>query len=108
MDTKAGEMLGIGKLSHPAGGCQQSFRRNTAAIHAGPAHIARLDDRHLQSVISGMFGRIETAITGTDHDHIEVETGVAHPDSCMEAVIVARRRSKRRGTAAEATLRDST
>ena len=107
MNAEAGEMLSIGQLTHPAGCCQQCLGGNTTSIDAGAAHVSGLDDCHLQSVICSVFGRIESAITGTDHDHIEVETDVAHPGCCIKAVIVARRRSKRRGTAAEATFRDS-
>ena len=63
---------------------------------------------HPNPMVGCVLGGVEAAITGTDHDHIEVETGVAHPDCCVEAVILARRRSRRRGTAAEATFNDST
>merc|ERR1712097_191325 len=59
-------------------------------------------------MIGCMFGCIKAAISGANDNHIEVETGVAHPIVCVEDVILARRLSKSRGTAAAATLRDST
>ena len=108
MNSETRQMLRIGQLTDTTRSGEQSLGRNAAPIHTGPAHVARLDNRDLQAMLSGMLRCIETAVTGTDHDHIEVETGVAHPDCCMGAVIVARRRSKRSGTAAAATFKDST
>ena len=53
-------------------------------------------------------GSGEAAVAGSNNNDVEVEAGVAHPNCCDVAVIVALRRSRRRGTAADATFRDST
>lgn len=101
-------MLCIGQLTHPATGSEQSLGGHTAAVHTSAAHITGFKDSHLEAMLGCMFGCVETAISGADHNHIEVETGVVHPIFCVEDVILARRLSRRRGTAATATFRDST
>ena len=71
MDAKAGQMVRIRQLPHPATGRQQRLGRHTAPIDAGAPHIAGFDDGHLEPVIGPMLGRIKAPITGADHDHIK-------------------------------------
>ena len=101
-------MLVIGKLTHLSACGQESFRRDTASIDAGATHVARFNDRRLQSMVGSMLCSIKASISGTDHNDVEVEAGVAHPNYCCVPTILALRRSKRRGTAAAATFNDST
>ena len=108
MDPETGEVLIIRQFPHLAAGGEERLGRHTAAVDAGAPHVPRFDDGGFEAVLCGMFGGIESAVAGTDDDDVEVEAGVAHPDCCDVAVIVARRRSSRRGTAAAATFSDST
>ena len=108
MDAEAGQVLVIGQFAHFAAGGEKCLRRNAPTVHAGSTHVPRFDDRRPEAMVGGMFGGIEAAVAGADDDDVEVETGVAHPDCCVVAVIVALRRSSSRGTAAAATFNDST
>ena len=108
MNAKTGEMLVVGQFTNLAAGCQQCLGGHAAPVHTGSAHVARFDDRRLQTVLGCVFRCVKTAITGTNDDDVEIETGVAHTDCCVEAVILALRRSSRSGTAAAATFNDST
>ena len=76
MDAKTRQVLGVRQFPHPATGGQQGLRRHAAAVHAGAAHVAGFHDRHLEAVLGGVFGRVEPAIAGPDHDHIEVEAAI--------------------------------
>ena len=114
MNAKPFEVFGIGQFAHPAAGSQQCLGGNAAAVHAGAAHVAALDDRRAQAVLSGVLGSIEAAIAGTDHDHIKVEAAFAHRLPAQLAGILScqapccRQRSSSRGAAATATFSDST
>ena len=112
-------MFGIGKLAYPAAGGEQRFGGHAAAVHAGAAHIAALDDCRAQAVLSSMLRRIEAAIAGTDDDHIKIEAAVAHRLAAQLAGILScqapaaafrpwRQRSSSTGAAATATFSDST
>ena len=78
MDAKAGQVLGIGQLPHPAAGRQQRLGGNAAAVDAGAAHVAGLHDRHPQAVVGAVLGGIKAPIAGTDHDYVKIEGGFAH------------------------------
>ena len=108
MNSKAREMLVVREFPHFSTGGQQRLRGNTTPVHTGTTHIAGFNDRRLQAVFGRMFGCVEAAVAGSNNNDVEIEAGVAHPNCCDVAVIVARRRSKRRGTAADATFKDST
>ena len=121
VDAEARQVLGVGQLPHPAAGRQQGLGGHTAPVHTGAAHIARLNDGDPQAMVGSVLGRIETAIAGTDHDHVVIEArsvkgGVAHRAALRllkgilprQAPACWRRRSSSSGAAATATLRDST
>ena len=108
VDSETGEMLVIGQFANLAAGSQQRLGRHTTTVHTGATHVARFDDRRFKAMLSRMLCGIKPAVAGTDDNDVEVEAGVAHPVCCDVAVIVALRRSSRRGTAAAATFSDST
>ena len=114
MNAEALQVLGIGQLTHAAASGQQCLGGHAAAVHAGAAHVTAFDDRRAQAVLSGVFGSVEAAVAGADHDHIKVEAAFAHRLPAQLAGILScqapccRQRSRSRGAAATATFSDST
>ena len=108
MNTEAREVLVVSKFPNFSTSGQQGLGGDTTPIDAGASHVARFNDRRPKSVLSGMFGSIEAPVAGSNNNDVEVKTSVDHTYRDGLRDIVARRRSNRRGTAAAATLRDST
>jgi hypothetical protein len=110
VDAELGQVIVVGQLAHAAAGGQQGLGGHAAAVDAGTAHVAAFDDGHLEAVFAAVLGRVEAAVAGPDHEHIEIEAAVAHGPRIhqLSGILSCRQRSSSSGAAATATLSDST